>query len=264
MLRTFIIFLLTTTVAAAGVSIDIWNTSGPRTSSDQFDTFGDNAVLSADNSGSTFGSGVEKAEAITESDARDFITTPDFTSWRTVANPSGEFGNENGNLLWQYIDIVGDGSTQFSLDSVSWSLDSNDSNDWFDSSGSFSGYSDHLNGIDWGADGSPGGGDDTVYESGNASTSVDRITGLTIGSGLTPPDSGGTEQERIDTIVDSVNSESTFEITASYEVLEDVTFVPNNGSTDITVNSVPEPASTAAIVAVIVALFLVLYRPVRH
>ena len=242
-MRTLFITLLAAfaaSIASADVNINIWATSGPfgSTSSD-VDSFADNVVLSAQNSGSTLGSGVEKVDPVTEADARDFVSTPDFTSWRADANPSGVFANENGNMLWFFVNISSDDGTEFTLDSLSWSLDSNDSNDWFDDSGTFSAYGDHLNGI--AADG-------TRYESGNASTPVTTIEGITVGKGLSPSTTTGSEQDRIDTIVSSVNSEAPFEVTAEYFLIAESGQNFDDRSS-VSVTNVPEPSMATLMLA---------------
>lgn len=268
-MRTIITFLLASflaiSTASAAITIDIYASSGPSTDSPNFDSFGDNAITGIENGGVATGTqgtpGYFDTLDGNTADARDFIKTPDFTSWRADADPSEDFSSEHGNSLFFGFDIVGDGDTQFTLDNTSFEFDSTDSNDWFDEGPTTfpGGFSDHLNGISWGGDGEPGGGDDERFETGNSDTSVDRIVGLANAKSLIPTSESGTDQDKIDTIVDSVNSESPFEIEAEYGVVDNFGGL-YAGSDTVTVNSVPEPTVFALLLGLVSTLVVLRRR----
>lgn len=138
-------------------------------------------------------------------DAYQWVTAPitpldmiytNFKSWRASAAPSATFAslpaafqNELGNRVHFGLHIVGDGSQQFSLKDVSWSLDSNDDTNYFDQGGSFAGstYSLARIGIDYGPNRVPNGGagDDRVFDSGEpGSEQIDELIYVGVGDGF--------------------------------------------------------------------------------
>ena len=119
-----------------------------------------------------------------------------FNSWRASADPSPVFTSrpdvfqgEFGNRVHFGVHISGDGSKMFSLDNLSWALDSNDVTNYFDQDGSLAGgtYSATRIGIDYGPNRQPDGGgvDDIVYENGESgSLPIDELVYVGIGDGF--------------------------------------------------------------------------------
>ncbi len=87
--------------------------------------------------------------------AYEWVTTPatplemiytNFNSWRALAAPAATFASlpaafrsEFGNRIHFGLHIVGDGTKSFSLEDLSWKLDSSDDTNYFDQDGSFAG-----------------------------------------------------------------------------------------------------------------------------
>jgi len=241
-----------TATSAGSIDVSVWAAGGPSNDSPNWDDFGENLVTSAENNGSSVGTPGTPAHVspTAEMTGKDFIATS-FESWRADADPSGSFAGESGNLWAFFLNIKGDGSTQFRLNDIEVSVDSTDSNNWFDDTDTFSGsYIDTINGIDWGDDNAPGGtgaNADTRYESGNGTTFVDQIVGFASWGGFTPdPAWTGSNQDLINQTLAAVNGETPFTITAEYTVNGIGGGPLASGSETITINStpvIPEPSS---------------------
>ena len=118
----------------------------------------------------------------------------EFPSWQASADPSdtwaslpSAFENELGNRVHFGLHIRSTGTRDFALQELSWQLDSNDETDFFDQSGSFANanYSSSRVGVNWGADGLPGGDDDIVYSNGESgSLRVNALTYVGVGEGF--------------------------------------------------------------------------------
>jgi hypothetical protein len=131
----------------------------------------------------------------------DFSGQP-FNSWRGMANPSAPFSGEFGNRIHFGLRVVSD--TEFKLDDLTWSLDSDDSDNYFDQSGSFSGasYSSTRVGVWWGEDGLKGGGDDVPRSSGAGTLPVNELLYVGVGDGfLADEPESLTDQQRIDSTI---------------------------------------------------------------
>ena len=132
-----------------------------------------------------------------------------FASWNGSANPTGAFAGEEGNRLHFGLDIRGNGTTQFDLNDLTFSINSTDPSDTLAFSGDFVGYDYNGTsriGINWGPDRIPGTADDIVYTSGNGMTPVDEIVYVGVGNAWDAYDAspGATLQDKIDRIADGV------------------------------------------------------------
>ncbi len=185
----------------------------------------------------------------------EVIATP-FESWRGQA--PGPFAGEQGNRVYFGLSIVPDGTCpdcQVTLDSIEgdigWSNPDGTPSDIFvDPIVPFSlsgqNYSDTRVGIDYGADGVLGGGDDMIYDSGQAGTLpvnelyfVGASDALVFGTDA-PFDPTISDQENLDALIagflDPVHPFPQ-ELSASYTILKtDGTELSGSGSV-----FVPEP-----------------------
>lgn len=118
----------------------------------------------------------------------------EYNSWRASADPfptwtdlPAAFAQEQGNRIHFGLQLTSDGTSDFALHDLSWSLDSNDDTDYFDQAANFANanYSSTRIGVNYGPDGVPGGGDDIVYDSGqDGSTKIHALTYVGIGDGF--------------------------------------------------------------------------------
>ena len=128
-----------------------------------------------------------------------------YNSWLGMAAPSDAFANlpaefqaEYGNRIHFGLHIITDGSVTFKLDELEWKLDSNDITDYFDQEGTFAGasYSTTRVGIDFGLDGIKGGGDDIVYDNGEAGTTpVHELMYVGVGDGFLSDEPGAIDDQ---------------------------------------------------------------------
>ncbi|MEZ6118016.1 MAG: VPLPA-CTERM sorting domain-containing protein [Pirellulaceae bacterium] len=125
-------------------------------------------------------------------DPSEMIYTP-FNSWRATATPNASFtGNsavssEFGNRIHFGLHVVSEPGSEFALNDLTWALDSNDSDDYFDQGGSFAGatYSSTRLGINYGTDGIADTADDIIYDSGEAGTSlINELVYVGVGDGF--------------------------------------------------------------------------------
>ena len=173
------------------------------------------------------------------------IMVTSFPSWRGLADPSAPFASEHGNRLHFGLHIVGDGATQFMLDDLTFAMHSSDATDSLVFVGDFIGYnySSTRFGIDWGLDRVKGGGDDTVYTSGNGTTLVDELGYVGIGNAWWPGayETLATHAERqaaIDDTVAWINSVEPIDFTTSYSIVGSDT-VTYTGSAEVEIVPVP-------------------------
>jgi hypothetical protein len=102
------------------------------------------------------------------------MVVSNFESWRGNAAPTVFSGTPNagtlGNRIHYGVHIATTASMPFSLQDISWELDSDDADDFFDDMGTFatSDYSPTRIGINYGPNNSLGGGDDIVYDNGES------------------------------------------------------------------------------------------------
>ncbi len=124
-----------------------------------------------------------------------------FTSWKGLANPTAPFSGEYGNRIHFGLKVISD--TEFRLEDLTWSLDSNDADNYFDQSGNFQGasYSSTRIGIWWGPDGVKGGGDDMTRNTGAGILPVNELLYVGIGDGFLADEPGLTGQEQIDGLI---------------------------------------------------------------
>jgi len=169
-----------------------------------------------------------------------------FNSWIGVADPASPFNNELGSRIHFGLHAYGDGSTEFTLADVQFSMTSSDGA--LDFAGNLGGTTFNGTsrvGVQWGGDNAPGGGDDTIYTGGEAdSVLVDELFYIGVGNGYWPgggdadpqnPDLG--RQGAIDDAYAYVGSAGPINFSTTYTVLSD--------SGSASVNLVPEPGSLA-------------------
>lgn len=154
------------------------------------------------------------------------ILVTSFHSWRGLADPNGAFANQHGNRLHFGLHAVGDGTTQFCLEDLTFDVHSSDPNDTLAWSGDFIGFSYNGTtryGVNWGADRAKGGGDDTIYNSGNGTTLVDELVYVGVGNSWWPggdaadpvnPPEG--RQQSIDDAVAWITENYPIQVTCTY------------------------------------------------
>lgn len=148
-----------------------------------------------------------------EVDPKEMIATS-FNSWRGTAPPVGAaFANELGNRIQFGFALETDGNGQIDIANleIEWTKHwMNNDADMLTSSiilnpltqGNFSAdaYTSETIGVRYGANGAPGGGDDTILTSGTGL--VDAIYSVGVGDGLVPEEvDGASNQEEIDLFV---------------------------------------------------------------
>ncbi len=190
----------------------------------------------------------------------EIIYTQTFNSWRGQADPpllQSPFSGEFGNRVHFGLRIVGSSDWQFALSDLTWELDSDDTGGpggtgYFDQVGDFSAanYSSTRVGIDWGADGAPGGGDDITY-SGNQSGSllVNELIYVGVGDGfLSDNPEALSDQADINlTLADIMAgcgdpTGCLVDLTATYTI-PDHTGQRVSATGSVTIEIVPEPSS---------------------
>ena len=128
----------------------------------------------------------------------------DYPSWQGSADPSTRYASfdpvfqaENGNRIHFGLHIVTEDGETFALDQLDWSLNSDDDEHYFDQAGTFAGqnYSPTRIGINYGADMMEGGGDDIVYDNGEAGTNeIHEFIYVGVGDGFNASPVPGFEQ----------------------------------------------------------------------
>lgn len=170
--------------------------------------------------------------------AGDLMVTS-FPSWRGVAAPLAPFAGEYGNRLHFGLHAYGDGTTQFTLEDLSFAVHSSDPADTLQFVGDFVGfhYSSTRFGVHWGADRAKGGGDDTVYTSGNGTTLVDEIVYVGVGNAFWPGGPGDplTGQAALDATAAYIAGFTPFAVTGTYSI--------RGFSASATVTTTPEPGT---------------------
>lgn len=143
-----------------------------------------------------------------------------FSSWRGAANPPAPFAGEFGNRLHFGLSIVGGGTNpQFRLNDLTFDMSSGDPGNSLGFVGDFVGlgYSATRFGIDFGANRVEGGGDDIMYTTGNGLTLVDKIVYVGVGNAFdATSEPGTTNQDKMDSAIAYIMSESMFDITCTY------------------------------------------------
>jgi hypothetical protein len=187
--------------------------------------------------------------------ASEIVYTP-FPSWRGVADPNPlapAFANELGNRVHFGLHIVTSADSPFALADIGWSLDSDDSTNYFDQSGDFSSatYSQTRVGINYGPDGVKGGGDDVWFNGGQAGTMpVNELIYVGVGDGFLSDEPGAlTDQDDINMTLADIYagcgdpSGCLVDLVGSYTLPGSTG--PTSASATVTISLVPEPASAA-------------------
>ncbi len=146
------------------------------------------------------------------------VMVTSFSSWRGIAEPLAPFAGEYGNRLHFALVALGDGVERFTLADVQFSILSSDGE--LNYIGDLSGTS--LNGtsrvgVDYGDDRVLGGGDDTIYDSGEPdTTALDALFYVGVGNAYWP---GGTtpDQAALDETADYIWDENII-ISGGYSV----------------------------------------------
>ncbi len=232
--------------AQAGVTVNVVASSGANYYGPSWSGYNSNALHALENGLSTYG---DRATNPTGYEASPDTVDPweiavtNFKSWCGDINPTGLFANEHGNRMHFGLHVYGDGSTQFTLQDLSFEIHSSDTNDTLKHTGDFSSgyeYRSTCYGIDWGADKVKGGGDDTVYHSGNSSTLVDELVYVGVGNAWWPGGSNyGDPQTEMDDFYNWIAGKQSIDVTGTYTInISSGTF---SGSDMVTV--IPEPAT---------------------
>jgi len=257
--------------ANAAVSFDINVSRGPVNST----SFG----LYVDNAGRyTFGSSLFGDETQpywfallgNTVEATDFIVSSNnnhssggFTSWTGQANPTGSFSQEVGNRLY-FASTWITSATPISLDKLTFSITSGPNNILgLDKDGNpfvvtYSGYPSGgmVQGRNWGPDGTPGTGDDSIPVGTEASFPAnDIVISLGIGNGVNAVNAPGTtNQDKLDNTVEAIllGGPSGSGVIGLEGGIETITFTVsydwgggNIESSSKILTVVPEPASLA-------------------
>lgn len=243
------LLLACATSAQAGVILEVVPSSAANASgSPSWSGYVANAMYALENGLSSWGdrstnpTGYEAAPAEV---LPGEIAVTSFKSWRGQVSPTGAFANELGNRMHFGLHAYGDGTTRFRLEDLTFSLHSSDPDDSLIFEGDFIGYSYNGTtrfGVDWGADRAKGGGDDTVYTSGNGTTLVDELVYVGVGNAWWPggdlPDRGvGDPAAAMADYNEWIDSVAPVDVTCSYDILG------YEGNAMVTV--VPEPATMA-------------------
>jgi len=254
-----LLLAVTGTAEATGITLDVYPSSAPNAyGSPSWAQYMANALNSLENGlgnvgdRSTDPTAYEIAPPVIEPGE---IAVTSFNSWRGQINPPSPFDNEYGNRMHFGLHAYGDGTTQFALEDLTFEMHSTDPGDSLAFSGDFIAYNYNGTsryGIDWGSDDAKGGGDDTVYTSGNGTTLVDELVYVGVGNAWWPggdaadpsnPPEGA--QAAMDDYVAWVTSIGP-EVSCTYEI---------NGYTgSASVDVVPEPVTMAGLMLGIGAL----------
>ncbi|MFC1758396.1 PEP-CTERM sorting domain-containing protein [Planctomycetota bacterium] len=140
------------------------------------------------------------------------LIVTNFKSWRGKAVPSPFYSfavsGEFGNRIHFGTQISSEFATPFSLQDVSYELDSDDDDDHFDKTGNFAtaDYSPTRIGINFGTDMALGGGDDIVYDNGeDGGLPVHQLSYVGVGTAFDGTDFGDvTGQAVIDDVLRSI------------------------------------------------------------
>lgn len=129
-----------------------------------------------------------------------------YNSWMGVANPGAPFGSEYGNRIHAGLHIYGDGQTQFRLNDLTFNMGSTDGANSLAWAGNFIGFDFNTftrYGIDWGADNTKGGGDDSIASGPLSGLQwVDELVYVGVGNAFWPevPADGPTGQGALDNV----------------------------------------------------------------
>lgn len=167
------------------------------------------------------------------------VMVSSYNSWRGDASPTGLFASELGNRVHSGLHIVGTDGTRFRLNDLTYEFSSGDVGNALATAGNFVGanFSSTRYGISYGVDGVKGGGDDTVYTSGNGMTYVDELVYVGVGNAFWPatPTDGTAEW---------INSNVPW-IAASYCIKTEAGDQACDGDRAVLATELPEPSGLA-------------------
>ncbi len=232
----------------AAVTLDVYASGAPNLfGSPSGSGYMSNALHALGNGLSTYGDPnsptgySQEGSTVTAGD----VAATSFKSWRGNVNPTGAFANELGGRIHFGLHAYGDGTAQFRLQDLSWSLDSSDSGNSLDAVGNFGSAnynSTSRYGVNWGDDRVKGGVDDVVYTSGNGNTLVDELVYVGVGgawwpggSDPTPSNPVGGAQHAMDQHYSWVAANAPIDLSLTYSIGS------YTGSDSVQV--VPEPAT---------------------
>jgi hypothetical protein len=232
--------------ASSAVSITVSTTLAPNTfGSPSYAPWVQNAINAQDAGLSTLGAAgptqFNTTGATMNVTASQGIVTG-FNSWMGVADPAAPYQSELGNRMSFSLVVNGNGQ-QLEIDKLSFNATSSDAGNVLGfgfGEGDYAYSSDYV-GVDFGADGHLGGGDDTFITSGPANQLVDAIIGRGSGNsiaalcvGCSPAD----QQAAIDAQAAYWTSPATFTGTYTYD-----NGATGSGTFNIAAAGVPEPAA---------------------
>jgi hypothetical protein len=175
------------------------------------------------------------------------ILVSGFNSWDGLANPTGAFANEAGKRLMFALHII-DGTNTFRLDNLSYDSNSTDPYNQLNFDGDFlgAGFNNRRIGINYGADGVKGGGDDITYQNGESSALLINellYSGIGLAQSVYASDPGLTNQDKLDYFVASYLSPYTpFVVSEIYTLWNDAGAIIGTAQDSVIVDT-PEPGS---------------------
>jgi hypothetical protein len=196
-----------------------------------------------------------------------------YSSWRgTAPAPGGAFAGEFGNLAFWSVSIV-DSTGTFSLHDLTVTQSSTDASNYFGFSDNYSAdnYGFDRIGINFGADGVLGGGDDTIYSGGESGDlPINALFFVGIGFGfdgtldiLGNPWPGPTNQDRLDQLKAQASTILGTDIISTCYAIGNV-----SSCTDVSLSAsqgdpapIPEPGSMIALGLGLAALYQARRRP---
>lgn len=210
-------------MANAGITLDVRASSAPNVfGSPSWSAYASNALNSLHNNLGNIGNRATDPTAY-EVMGSHFqpgdVMVSSFKSWRGQTNPTGAFANEYGNRLHFGLHAYGDGVMQFTLEDLTFQIQSSDGPDALGFSGGFVGLSFNGTtrfGVNWGADRIRGTGDDVMYISGNGQTLIDELVYVGVGNAFWPQPTGGQSDEDAIQDVEDYIFANQLAITGSY------------------------------------------------
>ena len=179
------------------------------------------------------------------------LIVTNFNSWRGKAAPSpfpsSAVSGEFGNRIHFGTKISSTSDMPFSLQDISWELDSTDSDDFFDDRGDFStaNYSPTRIGTNFGPDNALGGGDDIVYDDGeDGGLPIHHFSYVGVGTAFDGSSDGTiTDQEAVFDVLRSIlagcNAECDIDLSGRYEIDNSVFNREVIRSADVKINVLP-------------------------